>query len=101
MKKEVMIDAGHLAGIIQKEWDKKMPQLGSHFTFWTGKANDEENAEVNFNIGQTNDNKHLRNVVGVSFPASEGLRYPKDDRRIQDIVALIKRTWNPMEIVVV
>jgi hypothetical protein len=95
-----LLDAGHLADIIQKEWDKKMPELGSHFAFWTGNTDDEANAQVNFNIGQTNDNRHLRNMVGVSFPAREGLRYSKEDQRISDIIALMKRAWEPSEVVI-
>src|SRR5579859_7071352 len=51
LQKEVTIDAGHLAGIIQKEWDRKFPELGSHFTFWSGNAVEEEVAKVDFIIG--------------------------------------------------
>jgi len=95
-----LFDASYLAGVIGKEWDKKFPDLGSHFTFWSGDEEELDGVEVSFMIGATSGNQQIRNAVMASFPHKEAFWPRKDDQRVKDIVALMKKIWGVTEVVI-
>ena len=97
-ERKVIFDATYLENVINREWDKKFPELGSTFIFWTGRNNDSENVKLNFSIAKTTSNKFLSNVVGISFPQCKDLQIVKDDKRFKDITVTMKTIWNPLEI---
>jgi len=97
-ERKVVFETTYLENVISGEWDKKFPELGSTFSFWTGKDNDIENSKLNFSVGKTTTNKHLSNIVGISLPRKTDMLIKRDDERIKKIITLMKSIWNPLEI---
>lgn len=98
LENEVMFNKESLSKIIKKEWDKKFPELGSSFIFWSGKVDDMDNCQVSFSIGSISENKYINNRVVVKFPKTKELQVNKNDERITKIEKLIKQVWDSKEI---
>ena len=98
IKREVHFDYDYILAIIQKEWDKQFPELGCSFTLWSGNQKDIDNSQISFSIGKTTKNKSLSNVIYLSFPFSDNLKYYSDDKRIKAIVEMLKNIWKSKKI---
>lgn len=98
LEKKVVFEKEFIQKVIEKAWDKKFPELGSHFTFWSGKDSNLYGAQISFRIGLISKNKYLNNIVNVSLPTSKELRTDKNDPKIENIIKLIKETWNTKDI---
>lgn len=97
LQKKVLINTDFITEIVKKEWDKKFPELGSKFSFWSGK-DDLEDVDLSFGLGKTIENKNIKNAINISFPFDERLRLKKDDEKVSQIVELIKKCWNPISV---
>jgi|SRR5690348_8259097 len=95
LQKKVLINTEFIQGVVRKEWDKKFPELGSGFSFWSGK-DDLEDVVLTFGVGMTTKNKNINNVINIKLPFDKTLRLKKDDEKVSQIVELIKRCWNPV-----
>jgi len=98
LKKKVSLEKEYIRKIIENEWDKKFPDLGSGFTFWTGKDDDMKNSRISFTIGLITKNEYLNNIVSLSLPKSDELKINKNDERIKKIEKLIRDVWDSTEI---
>lgn len=98
LEKKVVFEKEFIQKVIEKAWDKKFPELGSHFTFWSGKESDLYGTQISFKIGLISDNKNLRNRVIVSLPTSKELRINRNDQKIENIIKLIKEIWSTKDI---
>ncbi|WPO78021.1 hypothetical protein [Flavobacterium sp. KACC 22761] len=98
LEKKVVFEKEFIQKVVEKAWDKKNQELGSYFTFWSGKDSNLYGAQISFKIGLISDNKNLRNRVIVSLPISQELRINKNDQRIENIIKLIKEIWNTTDI---
>ncbi|NCI50330.1 hypothetical protein GWC95_10385 [Sediminibacterium roseum] len=96
LSKEVRFEERYIAELITKEWDDKFPELGSTFMLWSGKDSEVKNTKVSFRIGVTSSKSHATEFIGISMPFEVSLQPEKDDRRIIDIVKLIKQLF-PVE----
>lgn len=96
--KNVEFTKDSILSIIQNEWDKKFPELGCNFSFWSGKDNDFENFVLSFSIGKTTCQKSLYNIINLSFPFSKDLQLYSQDKKLASIIKLFKNTWNPTSI---
>mgnify|MGYP000870876600 CR=1 FL=1 len=93
---KLSLDIDSIEKIVLKEWDKKFPDLGSNFIFWSGKNNDLENTNISFRIGLLSQNKNLNNRVVISFPMA--IRIRKNDERINRISIALSQIWRTKEI---
>lgn len=98
LEKKVVFEKEFIQKVIEKSWDKKFPELGSYFTFWSGEDSNLYGAQLSFKIGLISDNKNLKNRVIVSLPTSEELRIDKNDPKIENILKLIKEIWSTKDI---
>jgi len=98
LEKKVVFEKEFIQKVIEKAWDKKFPELGSNFTFWSGKDSNLYGAQISFRVGLISKNKYLTNIVNVSLPTSEELRIDKNDPKIKNILKLIKEIWNTKDI---
>jgi hypothetical protein len=98
LKLMVKEDPNNIAEIIRKSWDKKFIELGSVFSFWTGRENEIDNTKLNFRLGVTSKNDFISAFIGISFPYNETLRIEKGSIKEAQIVALIEEVWIPEKI---
>lgn len=92
LSKKVCIDKTYIQEVVNKHWDNKFPELGTHFSFWTGKDDDLFNSLISFLLGMTTKNKNLSNIVTLKIPKQENA--PSiDGEKIQAIVSLMKKIW--------
>jgi hypothetical protein len=98
LEKKVVFEKEFVQKVIEKAWDKKFPNLGSNLIFWSGNDDNAHGSQIYFRIGLTSDNKNLRNRVIVSLPTSENLRIERNDKRIEDIVKIMKKIWEAKEV---
>lgn len=97
----VSLDIQSIKQIVEKEWDKKYPELGSNFSLWSGGNNDSENVMITFLVGSTSSNKSIENTICIKFPISENYRIKTNDIRISEIETFAKRCWNVKSVDVV
>lgn len=88
----VEFDVGFIAKLVIKEWDKKLPALGSHFAFWTGKEDESKNAMISFGIGRTSKNENIVNTVSVRLPADRNVG-KLSDTQLKQITSALKEIW--------
>lgn len=100
IKNTVRFEYDCILSIIQKEWDKQFTELGCSFTFWSGNQKDIDNSQISFSIGKTTKNKSSSNVIYLSFPFSDYLKYYSDDKRIKAIVEMLKNIWKSSKMII-
>ena len=92
LEKKVFLEKDYLLNIINKSWDKKFPELGTRFTFWSGKDDDLFNSMIIFSLGITSKNIKISNIVTLKFPSIENA--PSiDEEKIKSILRLFKEIW--------
>ncbi len=91
LSKKVSFEEEYLLGIVNKCWDKIFPELGTHFSFWTGK-DDFDSSLVSFNLGMTTKNKNLSANVRIEIP-TEFNAPTLNDEKVKEIVALMQEIW--------
>jgi hypothetical protein len=92
LDKKVIFNKDYLLNVVNEGWDKKNPELGTRFTFWSGKDNDLFNCMVVFGLGKTSENVKITNIVTLKFPSLENA--PSiDEETIMSVIKLFKEIW--------
>lgn len=97
---KVELDKSHLLEIVNKSWDKKFPELGTKFTFWTGKDNDLLNSTVTFSLGKVTKNVNLTNIITLQIPDQINVS-DIGENEIQSIISLLKEVWGNQDFEVI
>jgi hypothetical protein len=92
LEKKILFEKDYLFQVIEKEWDKKFPELGASFILWTGKNDDLFNSMLIFGLGVSSKNVKITNIVTLKFPSIENA--PSiDEETIKSIINLFKEIW--------
>ena len=92
LSKKVLFEEEYILNTVNKNWDKKFPELGTHFSFWTGKDDDLKNSLVSFMLGATSKNPNINSNLLLKIPIQ--VDSPTFvDGRIQEIVVLMQEIW--------
>jgi hypothetical protein len=89
---KVPFEEEYLLGKINKRWDKQFPELGTHFSFWNGKDDDDANSLVSFILGVTSKNPNLSANVRIEIPSEENIP-TLNEEKVKRIVALMQDIW--------
>jgi hypothetical protein len=93
LKKKAEFNKEYLKTVVEKNWDKKFPNLGTNISFWSGADKDEECFSIGFLLGKTIENNNLRNIITISFPFSDAFEIDEDDTRVVAIHNLVNQLW--------
>jgi len=93
LEKKVLLNEASILKLVEKDWNKKFPDLGCYFSLWTGKKNDLHNSSISFSLGTTNPNKNIPNNLVLSFPFDQDLWIKPDDAKVITIVNQLARIW--------
>ncbi|MDI9866328.1 hypothetical protein QM480_18455 [Flectobacillus sp. DC10W] len=96
LSKKVDIEKNYLLSVVNKNWDKKFPELGTKFSLWTGKDNDLFNCISTFSLGKTTKNSNIRNIVTLVVPKQENVP-DIGENEIQSIISLMKEIWGEQD----
>ena len=89
LERIVPIDPDHIRAIVDKKWDYQFPDVGCILVLWTGT---DDGAGLVFNVGHSDYNDFLSNVLCLEFPYNEIVT--EDDERIKSISKLIWGIWD-------
>lgn len=92
LSKKVLIEEEYLLNKVNKRWDRKFPELGTRFSFWTGKDDDLLNCLVSFNLGKTTKNPNLNANVRLEIPI-EANAPTLNDEKVKAIIVLMQEIW--------
>jgi len=88
LSKKVILEEEYLISVINDNWDKKFPELGTLFSFWTGKDDNEVNSVVSFTLGTTSKNPNLKGKVLLKFPNETF-----NEEKVKKIISLLQEIW--------
>lgn len=100
LQKKIDENINFIQAIISKEWDKKFIELGSNFSFWTGKSED-ENFQISFIIGVTSQNKYIKNNICLSFPQDFNSQKELNENCIKILCDGFEKIWKFQEIEII
>ena len=81
---------------VEKNWDKKFPDLGSRVALWTGNKKDGYSAEVSFSLGKHPNNPNLKNSCVVRLPRKgEWAEYYSKSKNRISLMHLMRDFWTP------
>lgn len=89
---KVPFEEEYLLNNVNKNWDKKFPELGTRVSFWNGKDNDTCSSLVSFNLGKFTKNPNLSANVRIEIPIE--VNAPTlNEEKVKEIVALMQDIW--------
>jgi hypothetical protein len=98
LKNNFSFNINFIEQTILNNWNKKFPDLGSHFGWWNGKE-DDFSCAITFTLGMTNSNENMHNVWTLTMPYDK-MYYNKqiNSNLIKEIENIGKKIWMPLEI---
>ena len=91
LSKKVLFEPDFLLNKVNENWDKKFPELGTHFSFWSGRDGVFDSS-VSFNLGKTTTNTKLNTKVIIEIPI-EANAPTLNNEKVQEIIALMQDIW--------
>lgn len=93
-----LFEIGFIEKTIMNNWDKKFPDLGSHFGWWNGK-DDNLSCVITFTLGITNKNDNIQNVCTLTMPYDKTYYNNQiNSNLIHEIKRIGHDIWNPIEV---
>ena len=90
--KKVPFEEEYLLKKVNKRWDKQFPELGTSFSFWTGKNDEDSNSSVSFTLGMSTKNVNISANVLLKIPI-EANAPTLNEEKVKEIVTLMQDIW--------